>query len=202
MGQTAVVDKKDVSRFRQRLIQTTTLSSKTIQPRIVSAYAIGVVNGNKIKKKSGVDVKVIRDRMDKGTKVFSGILSSFAGPGDASTLEDAFSKYDELMEDIQADLTKTKIGIGLKLEESLKNYKKSTDRFFRQLRSFQGSDWGYWTNQGNYFQINEKEMKKRINKLNDLLNQGFESFLDMSEKGKDILRRLYKRRYQMRNKSI
>jgi len=169
-----------------------------------NGLSLGMLNGKPAKAKGGVDIKAIKDRMDKGSAIVSGIVSTFAGSGDSSTLEDSFSKYDELMEDIEADLTKAKIGLGLRLEESLKSYKKSSDQFFRQLRSFGNSGgWTYnWGNNqvGNGFpQLDENDLKKRAVRFNELLNRGFENFLEMSERGKDILRRMYKKRYEMRN---
>lgn len=192
----------DQLRNQQLAGMLTTSSPELIKPRMASGtFSLGQFSGKSVKVKNGVDVEAIKSRVDKGTAVVSGILSTFAGSGDSSTLEDAFSKYDELMEDIEADLTKAKIGLGLKLEESLKDYKKSSDRFFRSLRSFSGTSWGYFPNQGgNYFpQLDEKDLKKRVMKLNEMLNKGFEGFLEMSEKSKDVLRRMYKRRYEMRN---
>ncbi|XP_015789773.1 uncharacterized protein LOC107366662 [Tetranychus urticae] len=141
-----------------------------------------------------------RDRLGKGKDIVTGIVESFMGRGDEvdeEKLEEALAKYDEIVEDLEADFTKAKINIGLRLEGNLRQVNETIDQLIEQLRDVNPDfvDWAR-TKRVNL----TKSLRGRILRFNDLLGSGVERLLEISEMGKNTVRKLHKRRYQKREK--
>lgn len=146
------------------------------------------------------NLDTIKDRLDKSRQVIKGIIDSFMGRGDEvddEKLESALTKYDEIIEDLEADFTKAKIGLGLRLEGNIQQINATLDSLMENFRDLNPDfvDWAR-TKRINF----SNTLKSRVFRLNDLLGRGVERLLEVSEMGKSTLRKLHKRRYEKREK--
>lgn len=135
----------------------------------------------------------MRDRVEKSRQVLTGIVDSFvSNPGDGSKLEEALAQYDEVVEDIEADFTKAKLEFGLRMEQNVDKANETLDQMEKQLHDLN-------TQFINWSTINRARMTKQLRQgllqFNDFLSSGVEMLLEASEKGKDVIRNLQRRRF-------
>lgn len=155
-----------------------------------------------IKKRNNrlmTSIDKLRKRADQSRQVLSGIVESFMSDpsNDGSKLEESLTKYDEIVEDIEADFTKAKIEFGLRMEQNIGNVNKSLEQMEQQLNDL-NQQFINWSSKNRAKMTNQ--MRQGILQFNDFLSSGVEMFLEVSEKGKDVLRNINRRRFDSNNK--
>lgn len=157
-------------------------------------------SGRKQSKKGRIlkQIDTFRERVERGKDSLTTLIESFMGRGDEidqQKLDEALEKYDEIVEDVEADFTKTKIEVGLRFEDGLKRYNQTAREFMEKFRVI-NEDFVDWSNANRARMLGR--LRKRLLSLNDLLSMGVERLLEISERGKDTIRQLHKRRYEKR----
>lgn len=143
-------------------------------------------------------IDTFRERVDKGKQSLTSLVESFMGRGDEiddQKLEDALEKYDEIVEEIEADFTKAKISIGLRVEDALKRFNQTSNDFMFKFSGI-NDEFIEWSNANRARFL--ARFRKRLLSINDFLTFGVERLLEMSERGKETIRRIHKRHYQKR----
>ena len=117
---------------------------------------------------------------------------------DGSKLEESLTQYDEIVEDIEADFTKAKIEFGLRMEQNIGNVNETLEKMERQLNELNQQFINWSTN--NRARMTNR-LRQGILQFNDFLSSGVEMLLEASEKGKDVLRNLNRRRFDSNKQS-
>lgn len=144
-------------------------------------------------------IDTFRERVHKGKQTLTTLVESFMGRGDEvddQRLEEALEKYDEIVEDVEADFTRAKISLGLRLEESLKRFNQTSSQFMNKFRGI-NDEFVEWSNANRARLL--ARLRKRFLSLNDFLSFGVERLLELSERGKETVRRMHKQHYQKRS---
>ncbi|XP_074594232.1 uncharacterized protein LOC141849692 [Brevipalpus obovatus] len=143
-------------------------------------------------------IDTFRERAERGKDSLTTLIESFMGRGDEidqQKLDEALEKYDEIVEDVEADFTKAKIEVGLRFEDGMKRYNQTASEFMEKFRVI-NEDFVDWSNANRARMLGR--LRKRLLSFNDLLSMGVERLLEISERGKDTIRQLHKKRYQKR----